>query len=169
MALENTDRSKAIKKIIEGKTYNTATSILVHHKEADQTFIVGLGNKYFQGEVELYQTRTGVFFLLYRDVLCQSPEINEGEEWFENKVCPLKEDQVKKWMENHCNNKLEQFFGSFPEAGSDEVRVTLRLPKMLRERLNKMAKSDRYHMSLNAYVSQKLLTSVLEDEAQYDD
>ena len=72
-------------------------------------------------------------------------------------------------MEKYCNDKLERVFGEFPEASNEEIRVTLRLPKILRDQLNNMAKSSRYNMSLNAYISQKLLKSVLEDEALNND
>jgi len=169
MSLENTDRSKVIKKIIDGKTYNTATSILVHHKEADKVIPLLTGDKYYQGDVELYKTRLGAYYFLYRDVLCQSPEVNEGEEWYEDRIYPKTDTEAMDWMEKHCNEKLESYFGSFAEAGSDEVRITLRLPRILRDRLNSIAKSDAFNLSLNAYITKKLHEAVLEHEVQNND
>jgi hypothetical protein len=130
----NTSRIKSryqIKRIINGKTYNTETAMVVfetwHPHEASNA-----------GKV-LYQTRHGAFFLL---------EIgHEGEEeGFKLLTDAEAQSFLEKWG---ATESLEQCFGPFPEGGAAETRWTIRIPGNLAARVEATAK--RKDMSVNAY------------------
>ena len=148
MAFESTDRTKPVKRIINGKSYNTTTSLLVFHtKGQDEPMdILGWG-LYYPSEAELYRTRHGAFFLLKRD-----QHKNYHDDFgFENVIEPYTDDEALKWMELNCPEQIEDYFGEMPEAGSSEVNISLRLPKVLSDKAKKIAKSE--NLSLNAWLN----------------
>ena len=124
------------KRIIDGKTYNTETA----------TQITGSVREEGPGEVTeyLFQNRFGAFFL-YQDV--SGWEEHDGE-----KLIPFTPEKAREWLEKQPNGSghIEALFGAMPEAGSSEIKFTLRLPESLRDRLAALAKEN--DQSLNAWV-----------------
>lgn len=126
------------KRIIDGKTYNTetATQIAGHH---DQSAL-----PYSSGEF-LFQTRFGAFFEF-------SYYEGFGEDDWE-KITPLTPEEAQNWLEKKVSwqpELIEQLFGEMPEAGSSEVKYTLRLPESLRNKLALLANQN--GQSLNAWI-----------------
>jgi len=125
------------KRIIEGKTYNTETSTLVHAVEYDQGFVE-------QGE-QLYQNRYGAFFTYsYQDGMAEDDY---------QTITPISPDEARAWLEKNAQwqpELIENLFGEMPEAGMNEVKFTLRLPESLRGRLARKAKEN--NQSLNAWI-----------------
>ena len=125
------------KRIIDGKTYNTETATQIAGSEMD-------GGFYDSGEY-LYQTRFGAFFRYsYLD--------GTGENDYQS-VEPLSPDEARKWLEENVSWQpeiIEKLFGEMPEAGSGEVKFTLRLPDSLRSRLADRAEANQ--QSLNAWI-----------------
>ena len=128
------------KRIIDGKTYNTetATQIIGRDDDNDES------GPYDSGTY-LYQTRFGAFFLYnYLD--------GTGPDDFE-KIEPLTPEEARKWLEKEYywrTDLIERLFGEMPEAGSGEIKYTLRLPESLRDRLAERAKAN--GQSLNAWI-----------------
>ena len=126
------------KRIIDGKTYNTetATQIAGWHDDNDGPFSSG---------TFLFQTRFGAFFEY-------SYYEGYGEDDWE-KITPFTSDNAQQWLEKRqgWNTELiESLFGEMPEAGSAEVKFTLRLPESLRNRLAALAEAN--SQSLNAWI-----------------
>ena len=92
----------SIKRIISGKTYNTDTSSLIYHADADPA---GLRHQ------ALYQTRHGAFFLFWSDA-------DVGESGLK----PLSDSEALEWLERMEADPaiIERLFGVFPEAGAAE-------------------------------------------------
>jgi hypothetical protein len=131
------------KRIIDGKTYNTETA----------TQITGLveHHEHFESGAFLYQTRFGAFFLY-------SYLAGLNEQDFE-RIGPFTPEEARAWLEknNSYNPELiEKLFGQMPEAGSGEVKYTLRMPESLRDRLAALAKGN--DQSLNAWIVRCLET-----------
>lgn len=125
------------KRIIDGKTYNTET--------ATQIAGWGGGDGPFERGRYLYQTRFGAFFLY-------SYLEGTGEDDYE-KIEPFTPEQARAWLEKNQSfnpDLIEQLFGQMPEAGSGEIKFTLRLPESLRDRLAERAKAN--GQSLNAWI-----------------
>lgn len=126
------------KRIIDGKTYNTetATQIAGRNDENDEPYESG---------TFLFQTRFGAFFEY-------SYYEHFGEDDWE-KITPLTPDNAQKWLEDRVSwntELIETLFGEMPEAGSAEVKFTLRLPESLRNRLAALAETN--SQSLNAWI-----------------
>jgi hypothetical protein len=126
-----------LKRIIDGKTYNTETATYLAGYDGDD-------GPFEYGE-HLYQTRFGAFFLVsYVD--------GGGEEDYQ-KIIPRTPEQAREWLEEKQSYRvdvIEQLFGEMPEAGSGEVKYTLRMPETLRDRLAERAKAN--GQSLNAWM-----------------
>jgi hypothetical protein len=125
------------KRIIEGKTYNTETATQIVGWSRDE-------GPYESGEY-LYQTRFGAFF-------AYSYFEGTGEEDYE-KIEPLTPEDARVWLEKNASydpDLIEKLFGQMPEAGSGEIKYTLRLPESLRDRLAALAKANQ--QSLNAWM-----------------
>ncbi|MCB1510696.1 MAG: Arc family DNA-binding protein [Hyphomicrobiaceae bacterium] len=133
-------RAIKCKRIIDGKTYNTETATQLAGWDDDNREY----GPYDTGRF-LFQTRPGAFFLYsYCDGM--------GEDDFE-KIEPLTPEQARKWLEENQSSNvdlIEQLFGEMPEAGSGEVKYTLRMPESLRDRLTARARAN--EQSLNAWI-----------------
>lgn len=125
------------KRIINGKTYNTETA----------TQIAGWSD--WHGNIEyggyLYQSRFGAFF-----------EFSHSDGAYEDDretIAPLSPEEARLWLEKYKSQSpeiIESLFGEMPEAGSSEVKYTLRMPESFRNRLNEKAKEN--SQSLNAWI-----------------
>lgn len=130
-------RAHKIKRIIDGKTYNTetATRIAGWNQNEDQ---------YTYGDY-LYQTRFGAFF--------RYTFLDGADEDSHDTITPLVPDDARKWLEEKVAwdpDLIESLFGEMPEAGSGEIKFTLRLPESLKNRL--AARADQNKQSLNAWI-----------------
>jgi predicted HicB family RNase H-like nuclease len=125
-----------MKRIIKGKTYNTDTAtrvISIDYNSPDHPNM--------EGE-ELYQTRHEAFFLvLWREI--------PGEGDLYATIKPLTDDEALTYLEKYDGDLVEQYFGTFPEAGAAERRLTIRIPGNLADRVEAAAKENR--LSLNSY------------------
>lgn len=127
------------KRIIDGKTYNTETATMIGGYWNEENPPVTYGNF-------LYQTRFGAFFH-YEESEGVAPEDDY------QKVTPLSPDEARAWLEKYQSydpDLIERLFGEMPEAGSGEVKFTLRMPDSLRTRL--AAKAEANKQSLNAWM-----------------
>jgi hypothetical protein len=126
------------KRIIDGKTYNTetATQVAGWNDNNDGPYDSG---------TFLFQTRFGAFFeYTYFE--------SYGEGDFE-KITPLAPDEAQKWLEERVSwdpELIERLFGEMPEAGTAEVKYTLRMAESLRNRLATLADANK--QSLNAWI-----------------
>jgi len=126
-----------IKRIIDGKTYNTETATLIEGRDENE-------HHYDTGEF-LYQSRFGAFFI-YR-------YLSGIDEEDYNTIVPITPEQAREWLEKNYSYQpelIEKLFGEMPEAGSGEVKFTLRMPESLRDRLSARAKEN--DQSLNAWI-----------------
>ena len=127
------------KRIIGGKTYNTETATQIHGYSTSPDDVS------WEAGIALYQTRFGAFF---------SYEFYEGhgEDDYET-IEPLTPEQAQSWLETkapYMVHLIEKLFGEMPEAGSAEVKYTLRMPESLRDRLAALAEANK--QSLNAWI-----------------
>jgi hypothetical protein len=132
-----------MKRIIDGKTYNTETATrlaeAVMHPQEDALFD------------DLYLTRHGAFFRHFGDLSLHAdhPDFMRLE--------PLDPADAQKWLERHdFVDVIEKLFGTQPEAGEAESRVTVRMPDSLKSRIEKLAASN--NQSLNAWIMRCLET-----------
>lgn len=133
-----------MKRIIEGKTYNTETSIKLHSVSNWDSLDAKWSCPFEQVEI-LYQTRHGALFLV---TICDDPEDVD-------KLTPLAPSEAQKWLEeNNCVEIIEKLFGEMPEAGESESRITLRMPDTLKNKIELMAQKN--GQSMNAWIVKKL-------------
>jgi hypothetical protein len=120
-----------MKRVIDGKSYNTDTATEVFGESAAEPSM---------GWWALYQTRQGSFFKVVVD--------HDGETttW-----TPLTDADAQILLEKHASHLVEQYFAPFSEAGSIEHRLTIRVPGNLAERVEAVAKGKGFS-SLNNYV-----------------
>lgn len=133
-------RTIKCKRIIDGKTYNTETATQLAGWDDDNS-----ETGPFDSGTYLYQTRFGAFFLY-------SYFEGDGEDDFE-RIEPFTPEQAREWLEKNQSwnvELIERLFGQMPEAGSGEIKFTLRLPESLRDRLAAKAKAN--DQSLNAWI-----------------
>lgn len=131
-----------VKRIIEGKSYNTETATQL--ASWSSTGNPDLAQHPEHGGI-LFQTRFGAYFVVRYD---------EGQDpWDDNyeKLIPLEPEQALRWAEKHCSaDQVEAMFGEMPEAGDAEAKLTLRMPEVLRKRLVALAETRK--QSLNAWI-----------------
>jgi hypothetical protein len=131
------------KKIIGGKAYNTETATVVSYSTTGE-------DGYDRGEF-LFETRHGAYFLY-----SYSEEPTAFGNWREA-IRPMSPDEARGWMETQeyeTPDHIEAVFGEMPEAGSAEVKFTLRMPESLRSTIETTAKAVR--MSANQWIVRTL-------------
>ncbi len=148
----------SMKRVIDGKAYNTDTAQLVHEYVEDEDspnprHPYGMG-QYPYAE-QMFRTRLGKFFLVIR----HEPYLNPANEDVDlrDRIVPLKQDDAIKWMEKHCNEKITDFV-EVPEAGDPSSTLTLRLDKVLKILLGAAAVKD--GVSLNHWCVRVLEAAV---------
>lgn len=138
-----------LKQVIDGKAYNTATATLIYeYLESDDT-VSGHRHPYGMEEYpyaeQMFRTRFGKFFLVIRNESSMNPAHNEIE--LKDRIIPLESDKAIKWMEKHCNDKIDQYV-EVPEAGEPSTTLTLRLDKILKIGLNAAAIQEGVSMNV---------------------
>lgn len=130
-----------MKRIIDGKTYNTETATKVADAPWDEDWP--------EVFTTLYQTRHGAFFTHY------GGETPQGDA-YEN-IKPLVPQDAKTWLENNnFVDEVEKLFGEQPEAGEQDSRITVRIPDSLKTRIEGLAAANK--QSLNAWIMRCLET-----------
>ena len=137
---------KSIKRVIDGKAYNTDTSQLIHEyledddERPDPRHPFGMAQHPYAEQ--LYRTRLGKFFFVLRNEPYKNLAIQDGGDLdFQDRIIPLQQEHAVKWMEKHCNEKITQFV-DVPEAGEPSTTLTLRLDKVLKILLGAAAVKD---------------------------
>ena len=121
---------QGMKRIIDGKTYNTQTASQVFSEDAPDPSMGWWG---------LYQTRHGAFFKIVVD--------HDGETILQFR--PLTDAEAQADLERHANHLVEQYFGPCPEGGAAERRLTIRIPGNLADRVEAAATAK--GLSLNSF------------------
>jgi predicted DNA binding CopG/RHH family protein len=121
-----------MRRIKQGTAYDTETAELIKTVQSI----------HLDEAATLYRTRNGAFFLHAQYV---TPGYNVAIE-----IIPLADDMAQKWLEKNANDLVERYFGSMPEAGAAERRMTLRLPNNLATRLEAIA--DEKGIPLSRYI-----------------
>ena len=116
-----------MKRIIDGKSYNIHTATRVTGGEAGEPSMGWWG---------LYQTRHGAFFQVIVD--------HDGES---TKFTPLEDVEAQAVLEKHANHLVEQYFGTMPEYGAAERRLTIRVPGNLADRIETTAKEKGFSLN----------------------
>lgn len=123
-----------MKKIINGKKYDTETAELLH--EWHNVEYVTDFDYYSE---ELYRKRTGEYFL-YGEGNARSKYAKAigNNSWGGGEIIqPLTYEAARQWMEDHATaDEYEAVFGEASEDGED-VAVTFRISTAARERLRK--------------------------------
>ena len=101
-----------MKKIINGKKYDTATAKEVGY---DNNGLLSSDLSYI--EEILYKKKTGEFFLCGRGGAMTKYAVNNGNNSMSGKaIIPLTEDEAKKWAEDHLTvGEYEEIFGEVEE------------------------------------------------------
>jgi predicted DNA binding CopG/RHH family protein len=76
----------------------------------------------------------------------------------EHTFTPLSDDDARKLFERHANHLVEQYFGPFPEYGSAERRLTVRIPIGLARRVEAAAEAQK--LNLNKFIQRTLEKAV---------
>ncbi len=126
-----------MKKIIDGKKYDTETAELIYEWSSDH------GKSDFAWyEESLYRKRTGEYFLYGYGHAASKYAEHSGKAgaWIPAaKIIPLPYEQARQWMEEHAEaDEYGAVFGEVAEDGED-VAVTFRISSTARERLRKAA------------------------------
>jgi hypothetical protein len=151
-----------MKRVIDGKAYNTETAQLIHEylENDDDTpnprHPFGMAQHPYAER--LYRTRLGKFFLVLRHEPYINPAIQDGGDLdLQDRIVPLEPEPAMKWMEKHCNEKITDFV-EVPEAGEPSTTLTLRLDKVLKILLGAAAVKDA--VSLNGWCVRVLEAAV---------
>lgn len=111
-----------MRKIIEGRKYDTETATKVHcwYNDADG----------FDSVVEtLYRKRNGEYFLHGEGGARTKYASPDGDGWCGGSMLiPLSYEGARSWMEEHADgDEYEAEFGETPEGDDDIVAVTIRI------------------------------------------
>jgi hypothetical protein len=142
---------RILKRIVDGVTYNTATSRLL----ATSTWEDHDNDEH---EEELYQTRGGAFFLV--NTVTKKVWVERDREWDEREcieVEPLDADRAQKWMMQGDVEVIDNPFGDPPEAEAETEpgsTVYVRVPPSLKRAIDQAA--GKASLSVNAWAMQCL-------------
>lgn len=153
-----------IKRIINGKTYNTATAALIckinnngyqwlFDNKKDNAFLRlhgGQANEFDYHKTYLYQTRNGAFFVAgYGDQLSLWGIVGR---YMQQGVIPLTREETFHLLELESRtDELEELMGECEEASDNDAEATvfsLRLPPSLKSKAARIAERD--GLSLNS-------------------
>jgi hypothetical protein len=139
--------ARPLKRVLDGKSYNTETATLIHEYVPDDEQQDGPhGPNPNPSYQQLYRTRFGKFFLVLRNDSFWNHAIGDSD--LQDIIVPIEIDRALKWMELYCNEKIEQFL-EVPEAGEPSTTLTLRMDKSLKSRLS--AASITEDISMNVW------------------
>ncbi len=143
-----------MKRIINGKTFNSATATVIFRLENQEKGALRSEeiNGYLDMET-LYRTRQGYFFLVDTEI-----ESNFDKEGFPvgagpvERLKPLTPEGALNWLRSHhvSEEQIRQQFGDHLKHMTEESTIYLRVPQSLKLRLEACA--DNKGQSLNTWV-----------------
>lgn len=145
-------------KVIRGKRYNTETAKLVGTWEANEP-----ENSDFWEKEELYQKRSGEFFLIGQGgAQTQYARFSMGGESKPGiELRPIEPEEASDWAEEHLTaDEYEALFGPIAEDGS-RGRITLTLLNSTIDTVRREA--QRRKMNFNEYL-EKLIAQQMKEE-----
>lgn len=145
-------------KVIRGKRYNTETAKLVGTWEANEP-----ENSDFWEKEELYQKRSGEFFLIGQGgAQTQYARFSmRGESKPGIELRPIEPEEASDWAEEHLTaDEYEALFGPVAEDGS-RGRITLTLLNSTIDTVRREA--QRRKMNFNEYL-EKLIAQQMKEE-----
>lgn len=144
-----------IKRVIDGVAYNTETSTKLHSRklEADSAYAAEYGVQPEASVEELFQTRAGRFYFVYRQI-AQWDSLRRAP-IFRDEVVPTTRENAAEWMKQHApESQLAfvmnlKFVTESPPSQAGTV-MSLRVASHLKERVAFRAKLR--GKSTNAYI-----------------
>ena len=130
----------AIKRIIDGRTYNTDTSTIIAldwNGDEPENWALGRLPEYDVANA-LCKSRHGAYFLATFNAWLFEISDPKGET-----IKPLVPAEAQEWLETtfpESPDLIEAEFGEMPEAGHTESRFTLRMPDSLKRRIDTLSK-----------------------------
>lgn len=146
-------------KVIRGKRYNTETAKLVGTWEANEP-----ENSDFWEKEELYQKRSGEFFLIGQGgAQTQYARFSMGGESKPGiELRPIEPEEASDWVEEHLTaDEYEALFGPVAEDGS-RGRITLTLLNSTIDTVR--CASRRRKMNFNEYLEKLIAQQMKEDQ-----
>nr|DAJ20658.1 MAG TPA: ParG [Myoviridae sp. ctyhU11] len=146
-------------KVIRGKRYNTESAKLVGTWEANEP-----ENSDFWEKEELYQKRSGEFFLIGQGgAQTQYARFSMGGESKPGvELRPIEPEEASDWAEEHLTaDEYEALFGPVAEDGS-RGRITLTLLNSTIETVRREA--QRRKMNFNEYIEKLIAQQMKEDQ-----
>lgn len=146
-------------KVIRGKRYNTETAKLVGTWEANEP-----ENSDFWEKEELYQKRSGEFFLIGQGgAQTQYARFSMGGESKPGiELRPIEPEEASDWAEEHLTaDEYEALFGPVAEDGS-RGRITLTLLNSTIDTVRREA--QRRKMNFNEYFEKLIAQQMKEDQ-----
>ena len=129
-----------MRKIIDGRTYNTETSKRIGSWDN------GIyGNDFRNCSEDLYKNTKGAYFLVGKGGPMSKYAVSHGNETSgSTELVPMTATEAQEWAEEHLTTEeYEEEFGEQEEAGSDlttRERVNLTLDAAMMVKLRKLAK-----------------------------
>ena len=131
-----------MKKIINGKSYDTATAKRIGSVWSSTEYVTDF-NFYCE---QLYKKRTGEYFLFGEGNAASKYSKSEGNNTWSggSAIIPLTYDAAREWAEEHLDaDEYESEFGAVDES-DETVTVSVRIPAHLKSALDReCAKSSR--------------------------
>lgn len=146
-------------KVIRGKRYNTESAKLVGTWEANEP-----ENSDFWEKEELYQKRSGEFFLIGQGgAQTQYARFSMGGESKPGiELRPIEPEEASDWAEEHLTaDEYEALFGPVAEDGS-RGRITLTLLNSTIDTVRREA--QRRKMNFNEYLEKLIAQQMKEDQ-----
>lgn len=125
-----------MKKIVNGKVYDTGKARFLGGD--------GGGDGFYRWSEELFQKRTGEFFLYGEGGPATKYAYSVGQNQWSggSKIIPLDVKAARQWVEEHLDaDDYEQIFG-LPDEDAEPVLISMRLPAQLAAAARQRAAED---------------------------
>ena len=126
-----------MKRIIDGKKYDTETAYMVGQWEN----MYDVSNFHYFSE-SLYRKRTGEYFLFGEGGAMSKYAETVGQNQWQGgeKIIPLTYENARKWAEEHLGvDVYESEFGEVSEDDESTIAVTVRVSKSTKDAIDKLA------------------------------
>lgn len=140
-----------MKKIINGKRYDTETAKEVGHDSYSNP------SDFDYWDETLYRKTTGEFFLYGEGGAKTRYAKTVGQNWWSggSMIIPLTIEKAKEWAEAHLDgDEYEEIFGEVDESGEKKV-ISLSLPEGVIELIKRGAAES--NISMSDYVAKTIL------------
>jgi len=149
-----------MKKVINGRTYNTETSKLIGEWDNGR-----YGNDFGSCSERLYVNSKGTYFLVGEGGPMSKYAVSHGNNTSgsSNNVEPMTKDEAMEWLEEHDNDGYIKHFGTPEEAEPDDnrERVTFMLDSKLIDLFR--VKSKETDVPMSRYMD-KAIQAILDDK-----